>query len=68
MLKKLCCYETLREKCPNTEFFSCPNTGKYIPEKTRCLDTFHTVKLSGVISSNRLKKDKNKHTIVVDIK
>ena len=53
MLKKLCCYETLREKCPNTEFFSCPNTGKYSPEKTRRLDAFHTVKLSGVISSNR---------------
>ena len=67
MLKKLCCYETLREKCPNTEFFSCPNTGKYSPEKTRRLDAFHTVKLSGVIYSNRFFLKKT-HTIVVDIK
>ena len=54
---------TLREKCPNTEFFlACiflysdwiltdtlylslfsPNTGKYGPEKTLHLDTFHAV-------------------------
>ena len=34
---------TLREKCPNTEFFSGPNTGKYGPEKTPYLDTFHAV-------------------------
>ena len=41
----------LREKCPNTEFFLVygeisafsPNTGKYGPEKTPYLDTFHAV-------------------------
>ena len=40
---------TLREKCPNTEFFLLreylsvfsPNVGKYGPEKTLHLDTFH---------------------------
>ena len=30
------------EKCPNTEFFG-PNMGKYGPEKTLHLDTFHVV-------------------------
>ena len=42
--------ESLHEKCPNTEFFSgpyiplfSPSTGKYGPEKTPCLDTFHAV-------------------------
>ena len=42
---------TLREKCPNTEFFLVreylsifsPNAGKYGPEKTPHLDTFHAV-------------------------
>ena len=54
---------SLREKCPNTEFFLVrifphsdwirrdtsylsvfsPNVGKYEPEKTLYLDTFHTV-------------------------
>ena len=41
---------SLREKCLNTEFFSCPyfsvfnpNIGKYGPEKTPHLDTFHAV-------------------------
>ena len=38
---------SLREKCPNTEFFLVhifsPNTGKYGPEKTKYLYTFHTV-------------------------
>ena len=41
---------TLRETRPNTEFFSGPyfpvfalNTGKYGPEKTPYLDTFHAV-------------------------
>ena len=44
----------LREKCPNTEFFLVrifphsgwifsPNAGKYGPEKTPYLDTFHAV-------------------------
>ena len=40
----------LREKCPNTEFFSGPyfpvfssNTGKYGPEKSPYLHTFHAV-------------------------
>ena len=35
-----------REKCPNTEFFLVrifPNLGKYRPEKTPYLDTFHAV-------------------------
>ena len=41
---------SLREKCPNTEFFSGPyfpvfssNIGKYGPGKTSYLDTFHAV-------------------------
>ena len=41
---------SLHEKCPNTEFFSGPyfpvfnpNTGKYGPEKSPYLDTFHSV-------------------------
>ena len=45
---------TLREKCPNTEFFLVrifphsdsvfsPNVGKYRPEKTPYLDTFHAL-------------------------
>ena len=40
----------MREKCPNTKFFSALyflifglNTGKYGPEKTPYLDTFHEV-------------------------
>ena len=39
---------SLRKKCPNVEFFSgpyfpvfSPNAGKYGPEKTPYLDTFH---------------------------
>ena len=35
---------TLREKCPNTDFFwsvFSPNTGKYGPEKTPYLDIFY---------------------------
>ena len=39
-----------REKCSNTEFFSGPhfpvfglNTGKYEPEKTLYLDSFHSM-------------------------
>ena len=47
--------------------FSGPNTGKYSPEETRYLDTFHTVKFSGVISSNSFCFFKKK-AIVVDIK
>ena len=41
--------DTLREKCPNTEFFLVvfsrisPNKGKYGLEKTPHFDTFHTV-------------------------
>ena len=43
----------LREKCPHTKFlfwsvFS-PNMGKYGPEKTPYLDTFHAIMLSKVI-------------------
>ena len=49
-------YRPLHEKCPNTELlFSrilteygeilSPNAGKYGPEKTSYLDTFHEVKL-----------------------
>ena len=38
---------TLREKCPNTESLYIPvfglNIGKYEPEKTPYLDTFHAV-------------------------
>ena len=41
---------SLREKCPNNEFFSglhfpvvSPGTGKYRPEKTQYLDTFQAV-------------------------
>ena len=41
---------SLREKCSNTEFFSgpyfpvfSPNTGKYGPEKTPYVDTFHAM-------------------------
>ena len=44
----------MREKCPNTEFFSgpcflvfSPNTGKYGPGKTPHLDTFHAVYTKG---------------------
>ena len=40
---------SLREKCPNTEFFSgpyfpvfCPNWGKYGPDETPYLHTFHS--------------------------
>ena len=38
----------MREKCPNTEF-SCPNTGKYGPEKISYLDTFHAVYITRII-------------------
>ena len=34
---------SLPEKCPYTEFFSGPNTGRYEPEKTPYLDTFHAL-------------------------
>ena len=39
---------TLREKCPNTEFFLDRifphlDTGKYRPEKTPYFDTFYTL-------------------------
>ena len=34
---------SLREKCPNTEFFFVQNAGKYGPEKTPNLGTFHPV-------------------------
>ena len=43
-------YCTLRKRCPNTEFRICPyfplfspNTGKYGPEISPYLDTFHAV-------------------------
>ena len=42
-------HRSLREKCPNTELFLVyfpvfgPNTGKYGPEITPYLDTFHAV-------------------------
>ena len=52
----------LREKCPNTEIFLvrnflvlCPNTGKYGPEKTPYLDTFHTVEDTRTVLNFRLK-------------
>ena len=62
---KVLYWETLREKCPNMDFFFLvrifpysdwirkdalylsvfsPNTGKYGPEKTSYLDTFHAVR------------------------
>ena len=34
---------SLREKCPNKEFFSGPNAGKYELEKSPDLNTFHKV-------------------------
>ena len=40
---------SLRKKCPNTEPFLvvfCPNVGKYEPDKTSYLDTFHAVIIS----------------------
>ena len=39
--------EPLREKCPNTSYLSVfsPNAGKYGPEITPYLDTFHAVNL-----------------------
>ena len=63
--------QTVREKCPNTEFFLVrilpqsdwiggdtpylsvfnPNAGKYWPEKTPYLNTFHTVRLQIVFFS-----------------
>ena len=49
---KLLGNKTLRKKCPNTEFFPVRiflysdwlNTGKYGPEKTPYMDTFHRVR------------------------
>ena len=35
----------LRQKCPNTGVITDPNTGKYGPEITSYLDTFHAVSL-----------------------
>ena len=35
--------DPLRKKCPNTEFFSGPNTGIYEPGKTPYLHTFYAV-------------------------
>ena len=42
--------DTLREKCPDTKFLSVfsPNAGKYGPEKTPYLDTFHAVTLASI--------------------
>ena len=40
---------SLHEKCPNTEFFFGLNKGKYGPEKTPYLDTFHAVQFSKAI-------------------
>ena len=39
---------TLREKCPNIPYLSVfsPNSGKYGPEKTLHLDTFHALSIS----------------------
>ena len=54
--------ESLREKCPNTEFFlACvfphsdwifPNAGKYGPEKTPYLDNFHAVNMPLFLKQN----------------
>ena len=37
---------SLHEKCPDTEFFSGSNTGKYGPEKTPHLYTLHALFLN----------------------
>ena len=49
--KMKCLAKIVCEKCPDAEFSSgpyfpifSPNTEKYGPEKTPCLDTFHAVK------------------------
>ena len=45
---------SLREQCPNTEFFwsvFSKNAGKYRPEKTPHLETFHAVNFFQSISS-----------------
>ena len=42
-VRSLTLKSSLGGKYPNTEFFSVPNTGKYGPEKTLYLDTFHAV-------------------------
>ena len=48
---------SLREnmECPNTGFFSGPNTGKYEPEKNPYLDTFHAVQVR--VKNKRVSKD-----------
>ena len=59
---------TMREKCPNTEFFLVhkvtiknandqisvfsPDIGKSTPEKTPYLDTFHAAKTKNIIAAN----------------
>ena len=46
LLRRITLVLTLREKCPNTELFLVRiflYSGKYGPEKTQYLTTFHTV-------------------------
>ena len=78
-------YQTLREKCPNTELFLVriflyldwiqrftgwisvfsPNTGKYGPEKTPNLDTFHTVLWNQLIALRDYWRNYiNKHKLI----
>ena len=59
------CQHALCEKCPNTELFLvriflyldwiCPNTGKYSPEITPYLDTFHAVTMSSNLNKDGLQ-------------
>ena len=51
---------SLREKRPNTEFFwsvFSPNAGKYRPEKTPCLDTFHAVNSNVFVDHKWLQRE-----------
>ena len=58
--------QSLREKCPNTEFFSgqhfavfSANTGKYWPEKTLYLDILHAVNILPDYVNKRIAKPSN---------
>ena len=72
---------SLREKCPNTEFFLVrilphleylsvfsPNAGKYGPEKTPYLDTFHAVFIIQlrvhIFKLDDIKSTENKPTLL----
>ena len=69
----------MREKCPNTEFFLVriflhsdwiwrvfrPNVGKYGPEKTPYLDTFHAVKDDSVLNELKLKRSPKRYQLLL---